>query len=76
MTIAEEQAIRIVVEHLISRINSADVREGWLAGAFQTSSDPVWSIRVPELGRHVGASRYIVISKKTGEVLADQQCGD
>ncbi len=39
-------------------------------------SDAAWYLIVPDLAPRIGASRLIVIDRKTGRILADQWVGE
>jgi hypothetical protein len=52
------------------------VTEGWPEGVYAAKDEPVWAVRIPDAMVHVESSRYIVISKATGRVLADQRAGE
>jgi ABC-type phosphate transport system permease subunit len=41
-----------------------------------TSDEPVWRVPVPNNFDGVGGGRVLVISKATGEVLADEVIGE
>jgi hypothetical protein len=82
MAATKELALRIANDHLSGgaalhrALDLADVSEGWPRGGYRYSDQPVWGVAIPEVPRGVGGSRYLVISRATGKVLADQRIGE
>jgi hypothetical protein len=73
---AIEHALEHVVEQLRTELTAPFVTEGWPGGVYAAKDEPVWAVRIPDATLHVGSSRYIVISKATGRVLADERAGE
>ena len=61
---------------LCESIGLSCVGDGWPEGGYVLSEEPVWSICVPSSQCGVGPDRYIVVSKLTGRVLADERIGE
>jgi hypothetical protein len=71
---------RAVADNLIKHLELDDLREGWPDGVYRTGTEEeaVWHVYLQPHFRHlsVGASRVIVISQITNEVLADEMVGE
>lgn len=70
---AEERAVAHVAAQLHKEIR---VTEGWADGAFRSSDEPVWAIRLPPETLRVGASRCVIVSQTTDRVIADGFFGE
>lgn len=76
MGISKERALQLIAVHLASGLSVGDFIDGGPTGSYGFSKDAVWSIAIPPTQLRVGACRFIVISKITGEILADQYFGE
>jgi hypothetical protein len=72
----KERAIQRIGAYLTRDLNIADFIDGWPEGSYGASHEPVWSLAIPPDQPRVGGSRFIVVSKATGEILADEVIGD
>ena len=73
--ITKEQVYTKLGKYLIGDLMT---HKGYIDGVYFTwgVDEEVW-IAHPSSGfDHIGASRIIVISKKTGEIIADCMCGE
>jgi hypothetical protein len=75
-SISRELAIELIGVYLTRNLKIADFFDGWPPGIYGRNCDSVWSIRLPPDINRVGGSRYIVVSKLTGEIVADQVVGE
>jgi hypothetical protein len=76
MAISKELAIRAAMEHLMNKVDANSVIATWPRDSYVTSKDAVWTVPVPDLRSSVGSSRFIVVSQKSGKVLADELFGE
>lgn len=76
MGLSKEEAIQMIGAYLTPKLNVADLIDGWPAGVYRSSDESaVWSMRMPPEQSRVGGDRFIVLSKITGKILADQEVG-
>jgi hypothetical protein len=73
--ISRERALVLIGVYL-SRDFIAELAGGWPQGAYVVSEEPVWSAGIPSDQPRVGGARFIVISRLTGKILADQVLGE
>ena len=76
MGLSKEGAIQLVGTYLTRNLNVANLIDGWPQGSYGTSDEAVWSVIVPSDHPRLGSDRYIVISKMTGEIVADDLVGE
>ena len=83
MPITKESARDIAAKHVSDQsgetIHSSaltPVTADWPDGAYRTSSDPVWAVRVPSATHGVGGDRYICVCRLDGRVVFDGVIGE
>jgi hypothetical protein len=76
MDLSKERALQMIGVYLTRDLNVADFIDGWPEGAFIGSDESVWSIEIPPDQLRVGGSRFIVVSRLTGKILADEMIGE
>jgi hypothetical protein len=74
--ISKERAIQLIGIYLSRELKVAHVVEGWPEGVYGNHDEQVWTIQIPPEPPRIGASRFIVISKLTGGIFADQFAGE
>lgn len=75
MEISKTDCGRLVQAYLDERV-SVKVAEGWPEACYRSASiDPVWTARVSAEAR-ISASRIIVVSQDTGDVMFDGFVGE
>lgn len=77
--VTKEQVYAMLVKHLAGTAGELKEHTGHIDGLYWPSwgkDEKVWVAYPPDHIGHVGGTRTIVISQKTGEVLADRTVGE
>lgn len=75
--IDKDTAIELAAKHLSRQVMEAarkgavSVSDRWPCGIYNQRDEPVWAVSVPSETPGVGATRVLVISRITGDVIFD-----
>jgi hypothetical protein len=74
----EDDCIAVALSHITEQLKEAiTVVDGWAEGLYVTRPhEPVCTVILPRQPAGVGASRAIVVSKETGEIISDTFLGE